>query len=273
MIRLNYLKDLNKLINLKKDLEMSDVSEIKKKTLVAAIANAKGGVGKSTFIINLAHWYATQGKSVLLVDADIQKTATAFDLINAQNKAERIGNGSVKVTSITTSIPEVVNDNLGQYDVILIDTPGHESSQMKAALLVSNIALFPSAPSAFDINVVQTVMSIIHEVKSSNRKLKSFFFMNMVDRRATSSLRKSQGFMKTIISDCYVKWNSDSDKSGIYQLDSFISLKEQYKSMGFTGKTIFEMKGGKGDPTIEHNALMTEVYQTLKNAVKVKEAA
>lgn len=249
------------------------MSEMKKKALVIAVAGAKGGVGKSTFIINIAHWYASQGKSVLLVDADIQMTVTAFNVINLLNKAENASGGSVTVIQLFASIPETVNNWLEMYDVILIDTPGHKSPQMRAALLVANIALFPSAPSAFDIKEVHTVMGIIDDIKVINRKLKSFFFMNMVDKRATSSLKDSQNYMKSIISEFFISWNSDSERTGIYQMESYISLKEQYKKMGLTGKTIFEMKGGKGDPTIEHNALMTEVYQTLKNAVKTKEAA
>src|SRR5438105_14107236 len=42
---------------------------------VVVVANPKGGVGKSTLATNIAGWFASQGRTVMLGDADRQQSS------------------------------------------------------------------------------------------------------------------------------------------------------------------------------------------------------
>ena len=79
---------------------------------IIAIANQKGGVGKTTTAVNLSASLAVEGKRVLLLDLDPQGNATSGLGINKDEITQGVYEMLVDDVAITDIIEESVIDTL-----------------------------------------------------------------------------------------------------------------------------------------------------------------
>jgi chromosome partitioning protein len=122
------------------------------------IANPKGGSGKSTLATNLAGYFATRGKQVLLEDLDRQQSSSNW-LERRSSDAPQIYANSKQASKL---------------DWIITDTPaGLRDNKLTDAVKSADCVIVPIQPSAFDIGATSDFLAVLAEEKAI-RKNKTF---------------------------------------------------------------------------------------------------
>lgn len=122
--------------------------------VVISILNQKGGSGKTTIAINIAHSLMLDGYKVLLVDSDPQGSARDW---NEENEG-----GILPVVGLDReTLPKDLKAIGSGYDLIVIDGAPQIAKLATAAVKASDLVLIPCQPSPYDIWAASDLVDII----------------------------------------------------------------------------------------------------------------
>jgi cellulose biosynthesis protein BcsQ len=129
---------------------------------IITMASEKGGPGKSTVATSLASWWAGKGKSVFLLDLDPQKTTSRWATKRANNTEDDLAEVAGMFAE-PSHLKQLMGSLSKEYDVVLVDTPGVDSSRMRSALSRSQIALFVIQPGGGDYMQAKDTIAVVNE--------------------------------------------------------------------------------------------------------------
>ena len=147
--------------------------------MILTVGNTKGGVGKSSLAFNLAVSQALAGRLVWLVDGDRQGTATIATTIRKQAgispsiQSSKCSEGSVLHVQVTR--------HQSDFQDVVIDAGGRDSTALRAALIVSDVVLVPFAPRSFDVWALTDMCQLISEAQAINPALRAYAILSMAD--------------------------------------------------------------------------------------------
>ena len=134
---------------------------------IIALVSTKGGTGKSTVAASLAGELLKRGYKVALLDADPQRTLTAWHGNDGPLKALPIG--SATGASVVPSIKALASE----VDVLLIDTAGFHNRDALAVLGQADLALVPFAPTPADALGAAKTIALLREVNATVERAKN----------------------------------------------------------------------------------------------------
>ena len=126
--------------------------------MIVLVGGEKGGVGKTTLAVNLAAMRARAGHDVLLVDADKQASANLWASIRDQ---EKVAPPVRCVQKRGKGLAADVRDLATRYEDIVIDAGGQDSVELRAAMTIAALAIFPIQPSLFDAATLETLAELV----------------------------------------------------------------------------------------------------------------
>lgn len=182
---------------------------------ILAIANGKGGVGKTTSAINLAALLSNTYKT-LLVDADPQASASWW-----------VDRGEMPFDLSQETDPQLLKQlkKVKDYELVVVDTPpALRSDALKAVVGAADYLILPTQPAPMDLSaLIETVRSAIATAKVNHRVL-----LTKVDPRSINEALEAQQSLMD---------------AGIPTFNSFIRAYKVHERAPLEGLSIVQMKG------------------------------
>lgn len=212
---------------------------------IIAVANQKGGPGKTTVTMQLAAGLALRGLKVLVIDTDPQGSATQWC---AAGDDPPFPAAVVSLAAVPDKVHREIKKFVSTYDAILIDCPPSVASPAtQSALLIAEIALLPVRPSPTDLWALKEIVKLIETAKTVNEELSAAVVVNQWQPNTLLSADALQALSEL----------------GLPVLESRMNQRQAYQQCAVLGTAVYGLGRGAKPAIDEVESLVVEVGAML----------
>jgi chromosome partitioning protein len=186
---------------------------------VITVAHTKGGAGKTSLTFNLAYALSTCGARVLVIDLDQQTGQSVFlgdadprrstgvrhvvdvgavllgqakleealitevhpnlDVLPADETSMAHASRQLSDPWVRSRLIDVLDSARERWDIVLVDTPGHQSGVVAAALSGSSGVIVPMVPEAGPVTELPTILNTIRVSADTHGKPEVYGIIKM----------------------------------------------------------------------------------------------
>lgn len=219
--------------------------------MIIAIANNKGGVGKSTLAVHLAAWLSRKGRSVVLADCDTQQSSSEW----ARELHDDIRTVTLRdADAILNELPTLKEEA----EFVIADGPGSNTETSRALLLRADLAVLPCKASMLEVRALAKVTEVLRQAQDIRGGTPpAVIVLSMVGRhyRLTRDMKDAASALSLAVADTPV------------------TLRQIYADAPGQGAVVWDMKARTTDAVDELDALFAEILpEQLLSTTSIKEA-
>lgn len=202
---------------------------------IIGVGGDKGGCGKTTTATNLAALAALRGFNVGLLDAD----GTKPDSFRWNERRRELAVlPQVRAKRVLGQIDDAIIAMADEHEVLIIDTGGMDSPEMRYAAGYADIFIAPFNTSRYDLDTIQKVSSILVLARVNNPELRAYSLLIGASNHPQSrSTQKARATLQTVgYPPC---------------LDSMLHYLEVWKDTAETGRGVHDYPPNKAQGDLE----------------------
>ena len=221
-----------------------------KQAVVIAIANQKGGAGKSTLATNLAVMFAADKKKVMLIDADTQQNTTLRWHADRAQYEDQVPALDVCGLTARNLLPSTQSFRK-QYDYIIIDGGARITAEAHAAVGAADFLIVPVKAVKADVDSTAVFLEVVAQNMEVRDDLVAGILINEVNERTNLA--------KTMIEEL----RAFEDSFGIFE--NRIGSYQAFRDAISSGLGVVELGGSSSERAANQ---MRAFYKELKGEMR-----